>query len=63
MGSMSLLLAGVLAMLEVTLCDFSWLHWVFIVVHGLFIAALRLSLVVVSGVLIAVTSPIAALGL
>ena len=40
-----------------------WLHWVFIVVHELLIAALRLSLVVVSGVLIAVTSLVAALGL
>ena len=42
---------------------FFWLHWVFIVVHGLLIATLRLFLVVVSGVLIAVTSLVAALGL
>ena len=59
MGSMSLLLSGVLAMLEVTLCvTFFWLRWVCVVVHGLFLAVLRLSLV-----LIVVTSLVVVLGL
>lgn len=59
MGSMSPLLSGVLAMLEVTLCvTFFWLRWVCVVVYGLFLAVLRLSLV-----LIVVTSLVVVLGL